>query len=66
MKTLSVSMEDLASAVRRAAVTDVGRQLGVSEAMFYVWKKTFAHRGVSERRRTAKDVVGAFYATASR
>jgi len=33
------------------AVADVCRQLGVSEATFYVWKKKYAHLGVSELRR---------------
>ena len=32
-------------------VGDVCRQIGVSEATFYVWKKKFAHLGVSELRR---------------
>jgi putative transposase len=32
-------------------VADVCRQLGVSEATFYVWRKKFAHLGVSELRR---------------
>ena len=32
-------------------VGDVCRQVGVSEATFYVWKKKFAHLGVSELRR---------------
>ena len=27
------------------------RQLGVSEATFYTWKKKYAHLGVSELRR---------------
>lgn len=31
-------------------VADVCRQLGNSAATFYVWKKRFAHLGVSERR----------------
>ena len=30
---------------------DVCRQLGVSEATFYAWKKKYAHLGVSELRR---------------
>ena len=30
---------------------DVCRQLGISEATFYQWKKKFAHLGVSELRR---------------
>jgi putative transposase len=29
----------------------VCRQLGVREATFYVWKKTYGHLGVSELRR---------------
>ena len=33
------------------AVDEVCRQLGVSQATFYVWKKTYAHLGVSELRR---------------
>ena len=32
-------------------VADVCRQLGVSEATFYVWRKKYAHLGVSEMRR---------------
>ena len=32
-------------------VPDVCRQLGVSEATFYVWKKKYAHLGASELRR---------------
>lgn len=33
------------------AVADICRQLGVSEATCYVWKKTFAHVGTNEMRR---------------
>jgi putative transposase len=32
-------------------VADVSRQLGVSEATFYLWKKKYAHLGVSALRR---------------
>ncbi len=32
-------------------VADVCRQVGVSEATFYIWKKKFADLGVSEVRR---------------
>ena len=32
-------------------MADVCRQLGVSEATLYVWKKKYAHLGVSELRR---------------
>ena len=32
-------------------VSDVCLQLRVSEAPSYVWKKNYAHLGVSERRR---------------
>jgi len=30
---------------------DICRQLGVSEATFYIWKKKYAHLGVSELRK---------------
>ncbi len=43
------------SATRQAesgtAIADVCRQLGVSEATFYLWRKKFAHLGISELRR---------------
>jgi putative transposase len=32
-------------------VSDVCRQMGVSEATFYVWKKKYANLGVTELRR---------------
>jgi putative transposase len=32
-------------------VSDVCRQLGVSESTFFLWKKKYAHLGVSELRR---------------
>ncbi|MBK6308401.1 MAG: transposase [Gemmatimonadetes bacterium] len=45
----------MAFALRQAEsgtpVGDVCRQLGVSEATFYIWKKRYAHLGVSELRR---------------
>ena len=47
MKKSKFSEEQIAYALRQAesgtAVADVCRQLGVSEATFYVWKKKFAH-----------------------
>lgn len=55
MKKSKFSEEQIAYALRQAesgtAVADVCRQLGVSEATFYVWKKRFVHLGVSELRR---------------
>jgi putative transposase len=55
MKRSRFSEEQVAYALRQAesgtAVADVCRQLGVSEATFYIWKKKFAHLGVSELRR---------------
>lgn len=52
MKKSKYSEEQIAYALRQAeqgtAVPDVCRQLGISEATFYVWKKRFAHLGVSE------------------
>ena len=38
-------------AVSGTSVADVFRQLGVSDTTFYLWKKKFAHLGVSELRR---------------
>jgi len=47
--------EQIAYALRQAdtgtPVGDVGRQVGVGEAIFYQWKKKFAHLGVNEVRR---------------
>ncbi len=55
MKRSKYSEEQIAYALREAEsgtpVGDVCRQLGISEASFYVWKKKFAHLGVSELRR---------------
>jgi putative transposase len=55
MKRSKFSEEQIAYALRQAesgtAVGDVCRQIGVSEATFYQWKKKFAHLGVSELRR---------------
>ena len=55
MKKSRFSEEQITYALRQvesgSPVGDVGRQLGVSEATFYVWKKKFAHLGVSELRR---------------
>lgn len=55
MKRSKFSEEQVAYALRQAesgtAVADVCRQLGVSEATFYAWKKKYAHLGVSELRR---------------
>ena len=55
MKRSKFSEEQIAYALRQvdsgSPVPDVCRQLGVSEATFYVWKKKYAHLGVSELRR---------------
>jgi putative transposase len=55
MKTSKFSEEQIAYALREVEggrpVGDVCRQVGVSEATFYQWKKKFAHLGVSELRR---------------
>ena len=52
---IDFSEEQIAYALRQAesgtAVADVCRQLGMSDATFYVWKKRFAHLGVSELRK---------------
>ena len=55
MQKSKLSEEQIAYALRQAesgtAVADVCRQLGISDATFYVWKKRFAHLGVSELRK---------------
>ncbi len=55
MQKSKFSEEQIAYALRQAesgtAIADVCRQLGISEATFYLWRKKFAHLGVSELRR---------------
>ncbi len=55
MKRSKFSEEQVAYALRQAesgtAVPDVCRQLGISEATFYVWKKKYVHLGINEMRR---------------
>ena len=55
MKRSRFSEEQIVYAIRQAEsgtpVGDLCRQLGVSDATFYAWKKKYAHRGVSELRR---------------
>jgi putative transposase len=57
MKRSKFSEEQITYALRQSEggtpVTDICRQLGVSEAMFYVWKKKYAHLGVAELRECA-------------
>ena len=55
MKRSKFSEEQIAYVLRQVEsgtpVGDVCRQVGVSEATFYVWKKNCADLGVSELRR---------------
>ena len=55
MKRSKCSEEQIVYAIRQAEagtpVGDLCRQLGVRDATFYAWKKTYAHLGVSELRR---------------
>ena len=55
MKRSKFSEEQIVYAIRQAdagtPVGDLCRQLGVSDATFYAWKKKYAHLGVSELRR---------------
>ena len=55
MKRSKFSEEQIVYAIRQAEadtpIGDLCRQLGVSEATFYTWKKQYAHLGVSEMRR---------------
>ena len=53
-EALKVSDEQIAYALRQAetgtAVADICRQLGISDATFYVWKKKYANLGATELR----------------
>jgi putative transposase len=55
MKRSRFSEEQIVYALRLAdggtPVADVCRQLGVSEATYYTWKKKYAELGVSELRK---------------
>jgi putative transposase len=55
MKKSKFSEEQVAYALREVEggrpVADVCRQMAVSEATFYVWKKKYGHLGVTELRR---------------
>lgn len=55
MKRSKFSEEQVVYAIRQveagSPVGDIRRQLGVSEATFYTWKKKYAEVGVSELRR---------------
>ena len=54
MKKSKFSEEQIAYALRQVdggtPLADVCRQIGVSEATFYIWKKKYAHLGVAEVR----------------
>jgi putative transposase len=54
MKKSRFTAEQVVYALRLAesgtVVSDVCRQMGVSEATFYVWKKKYASLGVAELR----------------
>lgn len=55
MKRSRYSEEQVIYALRQAdsgvAVSEVCRQMGVSEATFYVWRRKYAHLGVTELRK---------------
>ena len=51
MKRSKFSEEQIVYAIRQVEVGDLCRQLGVSDATFYAWKKHYAHLGMSELRR---------------
>ena len=54
MKKSRYTEEQIAFALRQAEggapVADVCRQMGVSEASFYVWKKKYGQLGITEIR----------------
>lgn len=55
MKKSRFTQEQIANALRLAEggtpVVDVCRQIGISDATFYTWKKKYAELGVSELRK---------------
>jgi putative transposase len=55
MKRSKFSEEQIAYALRQVEAgtppADVCRQLGVGESTFYLWKKKYAHLGLTELRR---------------
>ena len=55
MKKSKFTEEQITFALREVEggrpVADVCRQMAISEATFYVWKKKFGHLGVTELRR---------------
>ena len=55
MKKSKFTEEQITFALREVEggrpVADVCRQMAISEATFYVWKKKFGHLGASEVRR---------------
>ena len=71
MKKSKFTEEQIAYALRQVEggtpPADVCRQLGVSEATFYIWKKKYAHLGVSELRqlRSLEDENGRLEARSS-
>ena len=56
MKKLRFTEEQITYALRQAEsgtpVPDVCRQMGCSEASFYLWKKRYGNLGVSKLRET--------------
>ena len=55
MKRSKFTEEQIAYALRQVESgtppADVCRQIGVSEATFYIWKKKYAHLGIAELRK---------------
>ena len=62
MKKSKFSEEQIAYVLRQVESgtppADVCRQMGVSEATFYIWKKKYAHLGVSDLAGEPVDSVG--------
>ena len=59
MKTSKFTEEQVAYALRLSEsgtpVADVCRQMGISEATFYVWRKKYADLGVAELRQLTEE-----------
>lgn len=59
MKTSKFTEEQVAYALRLSEsgtpIADVCRQMGISEATFYVWRKKYADLGVAELRQLTEE-----------
>lgn len=65
MRKSDFTQEQIAFTLRQAeagtTVDEICRTLGLTQATFYMWKKKYAGKGVSELRRLTTFLEGASY-----